>query len=515
MLVYKALNKQIFTTDGFYLVPIRFEDRYDIMKWRNEQIYHLRQKEPLTIEQQDVYFENVVAKLFEQVQPNQILFSFLKNEELIGYGGLVHINWEDKNAEVSFIMDSVLEKDRFQELWLAYLKLIEEVVFHELSFHKMYTYAFDLRPYLYETLGNAGFVEDAKLKSHAIFEGKPVDVVIHSKFNDTQKSLYIKKAIYGNVLICSCSKKVGLVKALKEAAKNIAENIKVIAGDISPNALSQYFADEFYVMPETMEENKVILLVWLKEKNIKAIVPSRDAELLFWANWKEELLANGISVMVSNAKAVKICLDKFAFSEFCLASGIPAIPAHLVAGEISTEHLVVKERFGAGSLSMALRVDFERAVSHAKTLENPIFQPFKKGREISVDAYITKSGQVKGLITRYRKIVENGESVITETFYSESLSNELKIYIEKLNLYGHVILQLIIDDNTNEHYLIECNPRFGGASTLSLKAGLNSFYWFLQEAHGVSIENYPFQRLNQILTQIRFPQDLIIYGDHF
>jgi hypothetical protein len=34
-----------------------------------------------------------------------LLFSFLKNGECIGYGGLVHINWIDQNAEISFMID--------------------------------------------------------------------------------------------------------------------------------------------------------------------------------------------------------------------------------------------------------------------------------------------------------------------------------------------------------------------------------------------------------------------------
>jgi hypothetical protein len=50
------------------------EDRFDIMKWRNEQIYHLRQDKPLTAEDQEYYFSNVIASLFEQAKPNQILF---------------------------------------------------------------------------------------------------------------------------------------------------------------------------------------------------------------------------------------------------------------------------------------------------------------------------------------------------------------------------------------------------------------------------------------------------------
>lgn len=147
---YKLLNKQAYLLGKYSLVPIRLEDRYDIMQWRNEQIYHLRQAKPLTKEDQDAYFENVVAKIFDQEQPSQILFSFLEDGICIGYGGLVHINWIDKNAEISFIMDTRLEEYRFHEIWKSYLKLIEEVAFHELSLHKIYTHAFDLRTNLYE-----------------------------------------------------------------------------------------------------------------------------------------------------------------------------------------------------------------------------------------------------------------------------------------------------------------------------------------------------------------------------
>ena len=95
---YKVLNKQVFYKDIYSIVPIRMEDRFDIIKWRNEQIYHLRQHKELTVENQENYFNEVISKLFEKEQPNQILFSFLENKICVGYGGLVNINWIDKNA---------------------------------------------------------------------------------------------------------------------------------------------------------------------------------------------------------------------------------------------------------------------------------------------------------------------------------------------------------------------------------------------------------------------------------
>lgn len=180
---YKVLGQQVFEAGDYKLVPIRHEDRYDIMNWRNEQIYHLRQAEPLTKESQDAYFENVVAKLFDQEKPAQILFSFLKGEECIGYGGLVHINWVDRNAEISFIMNTTLEIDSFEKIWVSYLPMIEQVAFEMLDFHKIFVYAFDLRPYLYQALESKGYFLDARLHEHCLFEGRYKDVVIHSKLN--------------------------------------------------------------------------------------------------------------------------------------------------------------------------------------------------------------------------------------------------------------------------------------------------------------------------------------------
>ena len=181
MLEYKCLNKQVFSKGRYSLVPIRFEDRMVIMKWRNEQIYHLRQSKLLTEEDQKNYFKNVVSKLFDQEQPDQILFSFLKNGECIGYGGLVHINWVDKNAEISFIMDTELENDLFHAFWSQYISLIEIVAFNEISLHKLYVYAFDLRPHLYEVLVRNNYFLDARLKEQCFFNGEFIDVVIHSK----------------------------------------------------------------------------------------------------------------------------------------------------------------------------------------------------------------------------------------------------------------------------------------------------------------------------------------------
>ena len=69
---YKCLPVSKFESNGFHIESLRNEDMYEIMDIRNQQIYHLRQNEPLTKEKQEHYFATIVAGLFEQEKPNQI-----------------------------------------------------------------------------------------------------------------------------------------------------------------------------------------------------------------------------------------------------------------------------------------------------------------------------------------------------------------------------------------------------------------------------------------------------------
>lgn len=181
---YKCISKTVFKKDKYSLVTIRDEDKYAIMQWRNEQLDVLRQKEILTKEKQQWYFENVVDKLFEQEKPSQLLFSFLENDVLIGYGGLVHIDWESKNAEISFLTETKrsLDKSQFINHWCNYLEILKPLAKEQLRFTKIYTYAYNLRPYLYETLFKSGFIEEARLKDHIVVNEKNYDVLIHSCF---------------------------------------------------------------------------------------------------------------------------------------------------------------------------------------------------------------------------------------------------------------------------------------------------------------------------------------------
>lgn len=179
---YKILSQNSYTSDQYELIPIRQKDMESIRVWRNEQMDILRQDELLSQSDQMNYYNNELLPLFKKRQPNQLLFSFLKETNLIGYGGLVHINWSAKNGEISFLTETSRNNDIniFKKDFTVFLQIIKRVAFEELNFLKIYSTAYDLRPYLYEVLEQEGFEEEGRLRKHVCVNDELIDIVTHA-----------------------------------------------------------------------------------------------------------------------------------------------------------------------------------------------------------------------------------------------------------------------------------------------------------------------------------------------
>lgn len=178
---YDCLKSQVLYREEYSLVPIRDEDKYEIMNWRNAQMEVLRQNRLLTPEDQEQYFSKVVSQLFTVTNPPQLLFSFLLNGNLIGYGGLVYINWQDKRAEVSFLLDDkrAADKKLYKKEFSVYLGLIKQLAFIELDFNRIYTETFDIRDFHIGILEANGFLLEGKMKEHVLINGVYRDSLIH------------------------------------------------------------------------------------------------------------------------------------------------------------------------------------------------------------------------------------------------------------------------------------------------------------------------------------------------
>ena len=311
------------------------------------------------------------------------------------------------------------------------------------------------------------------------------------------------------VLISSSAAKVPLVRAMQAAVRQIDPAGKVVAGDLNTQALSAHVADEFWTMPPTSDGSLNDIISGLRQRQISVVLPTRDGELMFWACHAKRLASEGVRVIVSETGPLQRCLDKLAFARFGTEHGLSFIPASDRLDDMHGDCLVVKERFGAGSRSIGLRLDRAAAAAHAQKLERPIFQPHVDGQEISVDAWLDRHHQVKGVILRVRNRVVNGESQVTTTFSDARLEAQATAILQSLQLSGPVVMQAMVAEDGGLQ-VIECNPRFGGASTAGIAAGLSSLHWSLLEATGADFATRAFFRIPGQVRQIRVPNDLYV-----
>ena len=168
-------------------------------------------------------------------------------------------------------------------------------------------------------------------------------------------------------------------------------------------------------------------------------------------------------------KASVEVLDKKFLKSACTNIGVD-IPKDVNSG---TAH--VRPIFGNGSKDLSI-VDLD--VSETATNRDVfLYEEILEGEEVSLDTYVFQDGSYSA-IARDRLRVVGGEVQHTKT---RDLNNLEQRYLDALlmefPLRGPINVQFMGPDCK----LLEINPRFGGGSTASIKAGWLANEWLLQE----------------------------------
>ena len=318
-----------------------------------------------------------------------------------------------------------------------------------------------------------------------------------------------KKNAY-NVLITSLSNKVPLVREVRKALSKIAADGRIFGADCNPSCIGRYFVDDFWEMPSTDRLDPEEIVSFCKAGDIRAIIPTRDGELRFFAENKGLFNTNGIAVMIASPDSVQTCLDKKAFFKALQnQNGLKPIPTFNLPDPNIGARWVVKESFGSGSENILLDLSVADARASLDRFENPICQPFLDGPESSVDLYIAQNTAPRGCIVRARDVVVHGESQVTTTIDRPDIEKTCLDAAAIIGLTGHALFQ-IIENTRGSLNILECNCRFGGASSLSVAAGLDSYYWFFRECLGDDLSDIPYVSSPAGLRQIRYTEDKVV-----
>lgn len=178
---YVCLPQAIMTDGCFSVRSVRPSDIEDIRVWRNAQRDALRQKGAITSKQQVAYFAENVWPEMQNRQPANILLSYFRRGELIGYGGLVHIAWEHLRSELSFLLDPSVAADpqQYQISFRTFLAMMQVLAFRDLGFMRLFTETYATRTLHISVLESAGFEQEGVLREHVRINGRPVNSILH------------------------------------------------------------------------------------------------------------------------------------------------------------------------------------------------------------------------------------------------------------------------------------------------------------------------------------------------
>ena len=179
---YLCMPRKVIRRNNYLVQAVQDSDIESIRCWRNAQLDVLRQSKPITPKEQEAYYKRIVWPSMSCPYPENILLRYMKDGELIGYGGLVHIAWEHRRAEISFLLNPLLsdmKSKKYNNCSSTFLMLLKDIAFDDLNFERLYAETYAFRDYLISVLELNGFKREGVLKHHVLINNRPFDSIIH------------------------------------------------------------------------------------------------------------------------------------------------------------------------------------------------------------------------------------------------------------------------------------------------------------------------------------------------
>jgi carbamoyl-phosphate synthase large subunit len=307
------------------------------------------------------------------------------------------------------------------------------------------------------------------------------------------------------------------------------ENFRICGVDITDWCKEVNLFDEFYKVKKASYENETDVIYdfqnLVKKYNPLWIISGPENEIELLLKHEKDFLELGTAIFHSPIETVKLIKNKFKMYKFLddkiTRFKIPhfSLLSHSNTNKFlsSISKFIVKPCEGRGSSDIYIAenqsdlYNILSLIDSRNNIDKYIIQEFINGIEISVDVLFDNEGTLLSLVPRKRILTESGIAIVTETFFD---SNLVDIIYEISNILKFRYInnfQFILRDDC--YYLIDINPRFGGASVISYYASesfrANILFLLTKEFDRIKIDlSSP-----KIMKMIRFYQELYFHHE--
>lgn len=288
-------------------------------------------------------------------------------------------------------------------------------------------------------------------------------------------------------------------------------DFRIVGCNIYPREwiVDSCLVDEFYQAPPV--SNKVQYLKFIKElcviEKIRYILPMIDYEIDILSADREWFEKRGIILCISPKESVDIIRNKKKLADFIAKEcpEITPIPTMMLddVKELEWEFPVVCKPYN-GRSSQGLRYIYSRdeweEFRREATPNTYVVEPFIAGPRVVVEIVRqTNPHKVVAMMRRELIATSNGCSLTVFVYQDKKMEEAAKVLADKLNVWGDVNFEFILDKNGDYHFL-ECNPRFSAGCEFSCMAGYNCVENHLKCFMGKEIEDAEFKH-NMIIAR--------------
>ncbi len=293
-----------------------------------------------------------------------------------------------------------------------------------------------------------------------------------------------------NILFTGAGRRVELMQAFRQAALELDIDLKIYGADMLGNAPALSYCDYTRIVCSMRDDGYIDELIQIcTNDKISLLIPTIDTDLLVLSQNKDRFELIGTKVLISSPDKIAICRDKNLTAKFFEKCGLKVpFTTNNYLNYSGSYPCFIKPKDGSSSIN-AFKVNCEsELIVYSNLIDEYIVQPYIEGTEYTVDIFCDYEGNPITIIPRVRMSVRAGEVLKTKIELDSTIIDECKCLIEEFKPCGPMTVQLIRQKKSNVNYYIEINPRFGGGSTLSMKAGSRSAENVFNILHNNKIE---------------------------
>jgi carbamoyl-phosphate synthase large subunit len=222
-------------------------------------------------------------------------------------------------------------------------------------------------------------------------------------------------ASHSNILISSAGRRVGLLACFREALARRGRRAEVLTIDCGTSAPATIVSTQTWRVPRSTDPAFVDAVLGICARHeIGLLVPTIDTELPAYSAATRRFEGIGVAVGISSPQAIRICCNKVATHEWLVEHDFPHVRQTDVRTALAQPAdwllpLIAKPYDGSASIGLrriATRLELETL---AETGDRYIVQEIARGREFTINVYVSRAGECVCAVPHWRMEVRAGE----------------------------------------------------------------------------------------------------------